>query len=36
MIRIGIYIYNQAPTGEWLTVGKVINGVYTDYIQWYI
>jgi len=35
MIQIGRYIYEQAPTGDWLKVGRIVSGLDTDYIEWY-
>lgn len=35
MIQIGRYIYEQAPTGDWVKVGRVVNGIDAYYIQWY-
>ena len=35
MKQIGKYVYKQAPTGDWLKVGKIVNGIDTDYIEWY-
>jgi hypothetical protein len=35
MIEIGNFIYELAPTGEWLKVGKVVTGIDYDYVTWY-
>lgn len=36
MVRVGNYIYEQAPTGDWVKTGKVIDGIDGEYIQYYI
>jgi len=35
MYRIGNYIYNWCPTGEYLCCGKVRMGIDGEYIEWY-
>ena len=35
MKQIGKYVYKQAPTGDWLKVGKIVNGIDVDYVEWY-
>jgi len=35
MIQIGRYIYELAPTGDWLIVGEIINGIDSEYVSWY-
>jgi hypothetical protein len=36
MIQIGNYIYELCITGDWVRCGKIINGVDTDYIEWFV
>ena len=35
MIRVGRYIYRQAPTGDWLKVAKIVYGTDGEYYQWF-
>ena len=35
MVQIGRYVYEQAPTGDWLVIGKVVKGIDGYYIQLY-
>jgi len=35
MRQIGKYVYKQVPTGYWLKVGIIVNGIDSDYIEWY-
>lgn len=35
MIRIGNYLYEEAPTGEWLKVGRFVNGIDSEHIIWF-